>query len=310
MLKTNILLFVSLVMLPFFSWATKDLVQIPGTSVSMPKPDGFELSDTFAGYLNAKNSSSVVVMELPLEAFGQLSALFGNLETVQQSFAKQGVKVNDVTLLEMDGYKAPVVIGEQAVSGVSVDKYIALFKGQKTVMVTYNLMDTKTFNHEKVMASIKSIEIGKAASLSDKLALLSFTFQPEKPFNVADVMGNSTVSLTTFEGIDKSGEKPVLMIGSSMSKTRFPEPSKHATALIKSLVGFENLTITSESKVKFAESEGYKIVAKAEGKTAIQFVGYTKTGTYIRLVSVGNSEEMSKVEEKVNAIAKSVVPKS
>ncbi|MBD1557130.1 hypothetical protein HC752_09275 [Vibrio sp. S9_S30] len=308
MIKAKCILLLT-VILSFSTWAEQNQVHIPGTSASMEQPVGFELSDAFAGFIHAKNNSSVVVMELPLEAFDQLSVLFSDLDMAKQGFGKQGLAVLELSSVELDGYKAPIVIGTQAISGVSVDKYIVLFKGQKTVMVTYNIMGQGALDKAAVMNSIKNIQIGKASSLSEKVALLPFTFEPEQPFNIADVMGNSTVSLTTFDGIDKSGEKPLLVIASSITQSRILNQSKHAKTLLKSIKGFEEHTIVSEGKVNFVGKEGYKIVAEANNQAAIQYIGVLDNGYYVRLLSMGSAKEIEKVKKAVDAIAKSVNPK-
>lgn len=308
MIKAKCILLLT-VILSFSSWAAQDRVHVPGTSASMEQPNGFKLSDSFAGFINAKNNSSVVVMELPLEAFDQLSVLFSDLDMAKQGFGKQGLAVLELSSVELDGYKAPIIIGTQAISGVSVGKYIALFKGQKTVMVTYNIMGQDALDKAAVMNSIKNIQIGNAASLSEKIALLPFTFEPETPFKVADVMGNSTVSLTTFDGMDKSGEKPLLIIASSISQSRIPDQSKHAKTLLKSIKGFEEHKIISEDKVSFVGKNGYRTVAKTSNQAVIQYIGTLDNGYYIRLISMGSPEEIEKVTKTVDTIAKSVTPK-
>ncbi|WP_284190156.1 hypothetical protein, partial [Vibrio penaeicida] len=105
MIKAKCILLLT-VILSFSSWAAQERVQIPGTSASMEQPNGFKLSDSFAGFINAKNNSSVVVMELPLEAFDQLSVLFSDLDMAKQGFGKQGLSVLELSSVELDGYKA------------------------------------------------------------------------------------------------------------------------------------------------------------------------------------------------------------
>lgn len=296
--------------LSFGAWAENKVSKIPGTSVTISKIEGFEISKSFTGYSNPSNGSSVLIAELPKEAYSQLSKLFGDINGARKGFAQKGVKILEAKSVSSRGKSIPILIGTQSVSGVNVDKYIALIQGDKTVMVTYNIFDSDEFEENDAIHSIKTIIAGKAASLEEKLDLLSFTFDSALPFKTADVLGGSGAMLTTFNGTDKSGELPIIVIVSSFSKVKISDEKLYSESLLRSISGFNTHTVKSDTIQNFAGVKAYQIEVESDNKTAIQIVSFRKDGSYLRLVVTGNTKKVKELNEVINEIILSVKVKA
>lgn len=299
-----------LMLLSCSSFAADEQTKVPGTSVSMIKPAGFTLSETFSGYFNSQNQSSILIAEVPENAYEKLSILFNNIELARVGLAKRGVEVLEIKTLDSADINDPIIIGRQLISGIYVSKYMALFRGQKTVMVTYNILGENSLSESTVFESIKTIKLGEVASLEDKLEVLSFKFDYSLPFKLSNVIAGSAVILTTFDGTDKSGTLPLVAIGSSLSSVGAIDLKSTSHTLASSIPGFEDFKIQSEGEANFANTSGYRMEIRKADMTAIQFVAFLDDGTYLRLVSTGSSDRMMLQKEKIAEIAASVKSKT
>ena len=78
----------------FPSGATAQTPQrVNGTTVTMIPPAGFEPAKDFSGFADQKSKSSILIAELPPQAWPQLSALFGSLDAVRAGFKQKGIDV-------------------------------------------------------------------------------------------------------------------------------------------------------------------------------------------------------------------------
>lgn len=48
-------------------------VAVPGTQVAMPAPEGFTVSERFAGFENASTGASILIVEMPARPFRNCS---------------------------------------------------------------------------------------------------------------------------------------------------------------------------------------------------------------------------------------------
>lgn len=65
----------------------EEAVAVPGSRVSLIPPEEFYLSDLFSGFFHDASTTSIVVTELPAEAYAQLDGAF-----------KPGLKASGMTL--------------------------------------------------------------------------------------------------------------------------------------------------------------------------------------------------------------------
>lgn len=110
--------------------------QVTGTTVSMVPTEGFVPATGFAGFANERLQASVLVVELPVSAHPQIAEMFSDLETAKRQFAKQRISVVAREEIQTAAGQVPLIISAQAHGGVTFDKWMGLFKGARTVMIT------------------------------------------------------------------------------------------------------------------------------------------------------------------------------
>jgi hypothetical protein len=280
---------------------------IPGTTVALDPPAGFTLSSAFSGLEHKPSGSTITVTELPPEAYADLTQVFSNAEAASASLAPRGIRIDRRDEYAVADQQVPVLIGTERAASGDVGKYMALFRGDVTVLITINAFDTRTLTPSVVEATLKSVRLAPAAPLEQKLARLPFSFSPAEPFLVEDTIGGSGVLLPTSEEPDPTGLKPVVIIARALSAiSPTSSVSLVAQQMLRSLEGFENATITMSEEMEFGGGPGYHLEAVAGERTAALFVRIPPDGAYIRLAALGETAALQDVMPAVLEIARSV----
>ncbi|EDX84913.1 hypothetical protein S7335_2612 [Synechococcus sp. PCC 7335] len=295
--------------------ADMDRISIPGSSVSLLPPAGFVVSDQFSGLVNQESLASIVLAELPPDAYTELSSILSSTpEAVTDAFAARGIvlEVETISSVLVEGSQVPFVKGTQTVGGTQIDKYFALFGTESTILLTFNVTDPALLSEQAVVETIKSVEVAPALSIEQKVAELPFTFVPAPPFQVFEVLLGSTVLLSPGGEPDPSGEAPVIIIASSVSPILGAELAAFdidtfSSQLLLSTEGFAEATITARSPTEFAGGEGYLIQASISDSTVFQYLRILPDNFYIRLLAVGSTDEIEDLAPTIEAIQSSVV---
>ncbi len=291
----------------FSSFANAQLVPVPGTSISLEPPVGFSLSEQFSGFVNLDNFSSIVITELPLEGYSEIATIFSSTQTAIEAFASQGILVKEVSTVIVGNMQVPFVTGVQNVNDVSVDKYIALLRGDKTILLTFNVTDDR-LGEEAVIKAIESIEISATPSVEEQISQLPFTFKVAPPFQVLQTISGSGVALTPNGESDSSGKKPVIVIASSIgSVVNTTDLATFAERLLLNTEGFTNAIISDRKPINFAGGNGYLIEAIVTDGVVLQYLKISaNTSSYVRLIVAGEAEEVEKLMPSIQAITNSV----
>jgi hypothetical protein len=281
--------------------------RIPGTSVTMAVPSGFRLARG-VGVLEDAAGSSIVIAEMPPDAYAQLAATFASPRTASNGFAAQGIKIMRIAQVAVDGGQIPLAIGDQQQNSQQFRKYITVMGGggANAVLITFSLARGSSLQQSDVEAALKSVRITPVVTLEQKLAQLRFTFEAVPPFHTEDVLAGTTALLTTYDGTDPSGMKPVLMINRAPADARPQDTPQFAERTLRNMSGFADAELTEQNTVTFAGDEGYFIAAVGNGRTMLQFVRVFSNGTYVRVVARGETSAMEEARSAVMEIADSV----
>lgn len=147
--------------------------------------------------------------------------------------------------------QVPLLRGtQQSVTG-AVTKYITLFKGETTILVTFNIIDPSAVTQDIIENTVASVTLAAAPTLEDKISQLPFSFQSTDPFNVADVLGGSTVLLSTVAGPDPTGLKPIVIITRGQNVV-YEDAANISEDLLRGTRGLSLAEILREESVEFA----------------------------------------------------------
>lgn len=285
--------------------------RVNGTTVTMTPPTGFEPAKDFSGFADQKTKSSILIAELPPQAWPQLSALFGSLDAVRAGFKQKGIDVATLDKVPTASGEAFLASGTQTVADTKLAKWVALAQGSRTVMITVQAMPASKLDDAAIKAMLKTVSLGDAPSVDDKLASLPFKVRPSAPFRVLDTMAGSTVAMTVGDkDIDPKGEQPLLIVSAQLGNTPVlsEDPAVIAKTLLRQTKNLDAATIDSEKKVSFGGvSDAVLLEGKTDGsKRFVQYFATGPNGRFVRLISYFAADRSDELRPAIEKIAGSV----
>lgn len=282
-------------------------IAIPGTTVSLQAPPGFVTATDFSGLIADHGQASLLVAELPPEAAADVAALFTDLATARRAFATQGVEIAQLQFLQVQGAAVPVAIGTQAAHGQTFNKWVALYPGTRTVLITVQVPAGAAHDPADLMASLQSVTLGAPRPLEEKRGSLPFTAVPTAPFRIIDTLGGAAILMTAGErDVDPERVQPLLIIASQLSL-----PAGDLGTLSRTLLSgtreLQDGVVLSQRPVTFAGIEGQMITgALPNGRTFAHYLALWPGERYVRMVAILPPDQGDDVHAAVDSIARSV----
>lgn len=286
---------------------------VPGTSVSLVAPQGFEQASGFAGLMNKQSQASVLVVEMPAEAHAQVATLFSSLDVAKTNFARQNVEVQKIEQVDTAGGQVPLVSGKQTVGAARLDKWVSLFKGAKTVMITVQAPESAKLQSDEVRKLMASVSLGREPTIQEKLSSLPFAIQPAEPFRVVDTIGGAGVLMTVGDkNTDPTASQPVMITAYQMSAPVSAEQLETISdALLKQTNELQNATVKEKRRVPFAGQNGVLTTgtfkhSNGSDKAFSQYIAVGPDGKFVRLIAMADQSQMSKLQPAIEKTAGSV----
>ena len=281
--------------------AAQERAAIAGTSVTLTPPPGFTVSRRSRGLENEATGSSITIAERPAQAYAALAERFSSAKALSDGYAEQNVTIRSVR--RIDG-RIPFASGRQTTDGDDITKYLALLRGDRTVLVTFNIAD-RSFTEADAEAVVRSIELTPGPTLEEQLATLPFTFRAVAPYSVAQVIPRQAVTLEV-EGND---EQPLIVIGGGRSQALMGAEAGVAVDLLRATGGeWREAAIVAQGPAPFAGGAGYVVSAVAADRTSVQYLRIVPGGTYLRLLARGTTSAVENAEGVIAEIAETVEP--
>ena len=282
---------------------TSGHINIAGTKISIIPPQGFTKASDFLGFQQELSGSSIMFLDVP-GPFSEISKGF-----TKENFLSQGVQVQDIENLEINGLPAIFVTGEQNAYGNEYIKFVLSFGTEKeTIMINgafpKNLNETGT--------DIKS-------------AMLTAYYEPDKvinPFEIVDYVINtdeyglkfaksmSNSLVFTADGLlpVQSEDKTTFIAAKSFSKVPISDTKLFSINRLKKMP-FEIENIESTEDISIDGISGYEIIAftvdknTAEKGKVYQVMLFSDSHYYIMLGTTNQEYEIN--IEKFKKIANS-----
>ena len=274
---------------------------IRGTSVTLTAPPGFTASRCERGIENTTTGTTITISEAAAEAYPGLADRFKSAKSMTDGYANQNVTIR--TVRSVDG-KIPFAIGRQTKDGKDFTRYLALLKGDKTVLVSFTSPD-RNFTEADAEAILRSIELTPEPTLEERLAELPFVFSAVEPYAVKDVINRQAVNLE----VKNDRAQPTITIGYGRSQALMGEEARVAVELLKGTGGWRDAQITSQEAAMFAGGNGYRITAVVEDRTAVQYLRIISGGGYLRFLARGTTSAMQNAETVITELAGTVEPR-
>jgi len=280
--------------------AQQERLPIRGTSVTLILPPGFTASRD-RGIENTTTGTTITISEAGADAYPELAERFKSAKSMSDGYAEQNVTIR--TVRTIDG-EIPFAVGRQTKNGKDLTRFLALLKGDKTVLVSFTIPG-RDFTEADAEALLRSIELTPEPTLEQRLSEIPFVFSAAEPYVVKDVINRQAVNL------EVKGDKtqPTITIGYGRSQALMGEEARVAVELIKNTGGYREAQITAQEAVTFAGGKGYRVTAVIEDRTAVQYLRIVSGGGYIRLFARGTTSAVQNAEQVIAEIAGSVEPR-
>jgi hypothetical protein len=237
---------------------------VPGTTIHLEPPPGFELAPDFAGFRSVDLRAAILIAELPAEAHAELAALFADSEAAAAGFASKGVTVQRrVTVRADSGERIPLLVGTQTVGDESIDKYVALAHGERSVVLTFQA-PPGALSLRAVRATLATLTHAAPPTLEEKVAALPFRFTAPAPLRVVDTTAGVGVWLTVGPlDVDPTLSQPLFILVYQAGAV--PTTADGAARTLRAIRGFEEVVIDETS----AWLGGTRLTGQVDGRRVI-----------------------------------------
>lgn len=291
--------------------AAQEAVQIPGTSVTITPPDGFSVSADFQGLANAEKQGSFLVAEFPAEAAAQLGGLFADESNAVAGFAAKGITVKSREEIDnADGDTVPILRGSQEANGVTLDKWMALYAGEKVVMITFQIPEANALDEDAMRGALASVRLGgseeSAEPADERLASLPFEFDTVEPFRIGNVNPGVGVMLTVGPNdIDDNQPQVVLNFTKANPAAKPLEPKEMANITFDAFG--DDVVIESQEEEIFAGLDGWKttgtVVEKGIKKRFMHWIASVDETTAAYAFGYGPEDGFGDLQDAVEEMA-------
>jgi hypothetical protein len=288
------------------SLSDAQLVQIPNTSVILAAPQGFRIARSFAGLENTMTASTIQIAEYPPANYTETAAVFASPKTASTRYAGEGVRFTRIEPVSVEGGSVQLAIGQQVKNGREFQKYITVLGGgdANAVLVTFTIGAPQSMSRSDVEAVVRSIKVKRLPTLEETLARLAFVFKAEPPFRFTSSSDANTAMLSTFDGADATGLKPLAVISRGATAALPSESAKAAAQNLKTMAA--NAVIKERATTPFAGGQGAYLSAVVDNRTVFLFLRVLPGGSYLQLLVVGETMQMDEVREAVKQLAGTV----
>lgn len=279
-------------------------VEFPrGAAVGLVPPEGMVPSPTFAGFEDRARNASILIVDMPPEAYAPLEAGF-----TDAALASKGVTVEKREDFPLKDAKGVLVTGTQTAGPFRVRKWILLAgNAQSTALVTAQVAEGNATElpDAAVRAALSSITF---RSPQEQAASLPFTLSDLAGFHIIGVLGGTTVILTdgpknTLEG----PEQPYFVVSVANGAPRDEERRQFALRALSTLSGLRDLRLERAEPLRIDQSPGFEVMAQAlDAKTGepVKIVQWQRFGTtgHLRMVGISKLDAFPELYPRFRAI--------
>jgi|GEM_PF-3048293 len=271
--------------------ASAEQQQLTGSYAVIDLPEGFEESTQFTGAIWQEGYASILVSELPAEAYAPVAE---GVLADPMALAGQGIALEIVRETEQGPHKGIIGHGRQRVGTQPFDKWALLVGAPHvTLLVTAQMPSVLATDARKETVETALASIRVAETRSDPRAALPFTFVETERFRFLRALSGSAVLLTDPDAEGEAGAKPLFVIGSSLSNdcTAWEkDPQAFAKLALESLRQVENPLIATTFAGPIGDDQG--LVTEATGTMGGTEVIVVQTlrfrdCAYLRTVGIG-----------------------
>ncbi len=285
---------------------------ILGTTLSAIPPKNFKPASDFPGFIDQSVGGTIVVVELPKEAFDEYSTLFSDTKKLNRKFARAGIQMSRVvSLTTSGGQKVNLAQGIHKVSNGQFDMWAAVYKGDMTALVTLKLPKKGVLTTSEIESFFESVRPGRVVTANEFLSILPYEVSVVEPFRMVGTPSALGAVLTVgSDDLNRNNLQPTIMIFHKAGIVLAGDLDRTAEIELRSTSSFRDSDIQKRQPIRFAGGEGifFEGVTTLKGVTkkfSQRFVVGPRSHS-IRMVVVGDKAQMEEFGPIADRISSSV----
>jgi hypothetical protein len=297
------------------AWAA-DITYPPGSRIGLAPPTGMVASKSFLGFEDAPNSTAIVLVALPAEAFAELDKT-----VTADALKRQGVALEAREPLALAGGKAFLVIGRQEVEKTKIRKWILVAStAQLTALVTVQMPEAAraVYSDDAIRAALATVEVRASVPTDEQLGLLPFRVGDLASFRVAGVMPGRAVMLSDAPAdagapVGKNAEPHILVAVAPGGPAQATERDAFARDVFATVPNLKEIRINTSEPLRFGGQQGHQILAtgKDAGGNAVTVVQWLRFGGsgYLQMLGVAGTDAWKDAYPRFRAVRDGLEPR-
>lgn len=275
--------------------ATAEPTQLTGSHALIELPEGFVQSPQFTGAIWEDGKASILVTELPAEAY---KAVADGLLADPTALQDQDILLDKTRVITLGEHQAVLGTGRQLVDAQPFDKWLLLVGAPHVTLLVTAQAPTIMMKPEriaKIEAALHSIRV--APDRGDVRAALPFVFGETRRFRFLRALSGNAALLTDTAYSGEAGHRPLFVVTTALSQDcdawadgvhAFAEKAAQSIGQIK------DLAIADTHDARLGMDRG--VVTEGEGmmngrKVVVVQTFRFRDCAYLRTIGIGPANE-------------------
>jgi hypothetical protein len=289
----------------------------PGSRIGLAPPSGMVTSQSFFGYEDASNSVAVILVALPVEAYGDLDK-----SVSADTLKRQGVTLESREAMPLASGKAFLVIGRQDVEKTKLRKWILVAAFPTvTALVTVQVPEAakSLYSDATIRAALATVAVRTAVPVEEQLGLLPFKVGELASFRLGGVIPGRAVMLSDAPA-DAPGppgntvEPHIFVAVGPGGPAQTAERDGFARDVFATIPNIKDVHITTSEALRIGGQQGHQVLADARdgsGGTALTVVQWLRFGgsAYMQMVGIARVEAWKDAYPRFRAVRDGIEPR-
>jgi hypothetical protein len=281
-------------LLPLTAWGAEPVFPV-GSRVGLIPPEGFEASTRFSGFEDAASGSSILVLDMPPQAYADVEK-----QMTRENMKKQGIAEEKRENLTLNSGRGVMIVGRQETDGRKIRKWILVMSAtDASALIAVQIPDAAKPAHsdQAIRTALTTLTVRPTVPIDELLRLLPFTFEDLAGLRPVRVVGSTGAFLTDGpKNTVNATEQPVLIVAVGVGG---PEQTQardtFARNLFTGLTDFKSIQISGVDVIRLGGVQTHQILADAtDAKTgvAMKIVQWVRFGMggYLRIVGIARAD--------------------
>lgn len=274
-----------------------------GSAIGLVPPPGMVESPAFAGFEDRTHNASLLIVDMPAEAYDQIEAGF-----TDAALASKGITLEKREAFPLKGGKALLLTGTQAAGPAAVRKWVLLMgTADVTGLLTLQVPETEAaaYPDAAVRAAFATLTV---RSVQDQMGALPFALTNLAGFRPVRTIAGTTVILTDGpKDVIDGAEQPLFVVSIAGGSPRDDERRQFALRAMSTLPGLKELRLERAEPQRIGGQAGFEVMANAiDVKTdapvkVVQWIRFGPTA-YIRMVGITRLDAFPDLYDRLRAL--------